>query len=297
MMQDVFQRVQLEDEPAYVVTRDLLYADDTLLASRHASNLQRLLAAVVEEGARYGLELNWSKTVQMQISTQECITIPGGDAIKCVRQAVYLGGLVTCDGRAKSEISRRLGECGRLFDTLHGLWAHASVTQVRKLEIYRACVVSKLVHSIESLWLLQADRARIDAFHCKCLRKIRAIRPSYVSRISNQTVLERNVRNPGRLRESRSCKGLGGNGGRHKPRKNIALAMHVEIWPVTRQKTTHQNPRYYVYTRMGSKKRHSCHLWRGLPGHLRPAGDQWNAVETISGALPDWILDSRRLLR
>ena len=55
----------MEHEPSYVVTRDMLYADDTVLVSRHAGNLQLLLERIIVEGKKCGLELNWDKTVQM----------------------------------------------------------------------------------------------------------------------------------------------------------------------------------------------------------------------------------------
>ena len=135
-------------------------------------NVQSVLNRLVEEGQKYGLEMNWSKTVQIQTSTSSTATQPNGEPIKSVREAVYLGGLITCDGRVAGEISRRIGECSRVFDKLEQIWAHAAVTTRRKLDIYAACVASKLLCSMESLWLLQADRARLDAFHCRRVRKL-----------------------------------------------------------------------------------------------------------------------------
>ena len=85
MLHDVFGSLDLGQEPEYIVTRDMLYADDTLLASSSADNLQIILSSIVEEGARYGLELNWSKTVQMRISTNEQVCCPSGEPIACVR--------------------------------------------------------------------------------------------------------------------------------------------------------------------------------------------------------------------
>ena len=58
LLHDVFLGLSLEDEPAYVVTRDVLYADDTLIVSKHASNVQAILSKIVSEGAKYGLEIN-----------------------------------------------------------------------------------------------------------------------------------------------------------------------------------------------------------------------------------------------
>jgi len=110
--------------------------------SRHPSNVQAILNKIVSEGAKYGLEMNWDKTVQMQVSLCGAVTRPCGAAIKCVREAVYLGGLITCDGRATREISRRLGESSRTFDQLQQVWKHAAITTRRKIEIYKYCVVA-----------------------------------------------------------------------------------------------------------------------------------------------------------
>ena len=146
--------------------------------------------AIVQEGAIYGLEINWSKTVQIQVCKQYVINRPDGNPIVQVREAVYLGGLVTCDGKAGRELVRRLGEGRRVFDGLEKIWSHAGITRSRKLQIYSACVVSKILYSMESLWLLQADRTRLDVSHYKCHREISGIPCSFISRVSNAEVLE-----------------------------------------------------------------------------------------------------------
>ena len=94
------------------------------------------------------------------------------------------------------EISRRLGECSRVIDKLAQIWAHAAFSTRRPIEIYTACVASKLLYSLESLWLLQADRARLDAFHCRCLRRMLGIPHSYYSRVTNQEVLRQAQEKP-----------------------------------------------------------------------------------------------------
>jgi len=140
LLHDVFSRLDLRDEPAFLVTRDVLYADDTLLASQHQENLQHMLNAIVEEGMKYGLELNWDKTVQIQISTGMRIARPDGGPISSVREAVYLGGLITCDGKVASELSRRIGEASGVFNKLRNMWSHACIGLSRKLKsTRRAC--------------------------------------------------------------------------------------------------------------------------------------------------------------
>ena len=88
-------------------------------------------------------------------------------------------------------MSRRLGEGSGVFQQLCKIWKHAAVSKARKMQIYASCVLSKVLSSLDSLWLLKADRARLDAFHCRCLRKILGIPHSSFSRISNATVLAR----------------------------------------------------------------------------------------------------------
>ena len=191
MLHDVYATTVLDIEPDFIVTHDVLYADDTLLASSSAANMQRLVNAVVQEGAPYGLEINWSKTIQIQVSTQQHIGRPDGGPIACVREGIYLGGMLTCDGKARRELVRRLGEGRRAFDGLCKVWSHAGISRARKLHIYMTCVASKVLYSMESLWLLKADRTKLDAFHYRCLRKVLGIPCSYLSRVPNWEVLER----------------------------------------------------------------------------------------------------------
>ena len=114
---------------------------------------------------------------------------PNCAPITCVREAVYLGGLISCDGEASRELSRRLGGVKPIFDSLAKVWSHTNITITRKKYLYMSCVTSKILYSLDSLWLLQADRRRLDAFHFRCLRKLLRIPCSYVSRIPNMEVL------------------------------------------------------------------------------------------------------------
>lgn len=92
-----------------------------------------------------------------------------GEDIGCTREAVYLGGPLTCDGRALREVVRRIGEAGSVFRKLQEVWKHAGVTRTQRL---MSCVVSKLMYSLVSMWLLQSERERLNAFHHRCLRRI-----------------------------------------------------------------------------------------------------------------------------
>ena len=51
----------------------------------------------------------------------------------------------------------------------------------RALTIYETCVLSKLLYSRDSVWLLRVERIRLDAFHCRSLRRIMGQRATGLS--------------------------------------------------------------------------------------------------------------------
>ena len=125
------------------------------------------------------------KTLLLSVRPQGDIYSPEGKPLKTVTQAVYVGGLITDDGRVHSEITRRLREAGQSFSKLSQVWKHA---RGKKKDIFDICVVSKLLYSLESLCLLQADRDRVDCFYIRKLRYIWNIKPSFISRILNDYI-------------------------------------------------------------------------------------------------------------
>ena len=70
-------------------------------------------------------------------------------------------------------------------------WSHANISLKRKVELYNAIVLPQLLYNLESLWLIQRDRHRLDSFHVQCLRRICRVPCAYVSRVSNQDIIDR----------------------------------------------------------------------------------------------------------
>ena len=176
------------DEPAFVISPDLLYADDTIILGNDAHRVQAHFSILVDEGRKYGLELNAAKTIMMQVNHNSRICHTSGEAIKIVDEAVYLGGLITSTANARPELTRRLGEARSVFRKLRQCWNHANITLKRKVELYQSIVLPKLLYNLESLWLNQDGKCRLNAFHVKCLRQICRIAPSFISRVPNAEV-------------------------------------------------------------------------------------------------------------
>ena len=173
----------------YLITPDVLYADDTMLVAEKPEYLQEHLNAVVRIGRTFGLDLNVGKTILLRIRSEANIQGPDGEFIPCQSSAVYLGGLLSVDGQPKSEVTKRLGEAKGAFEKIRSVWNHANLSKQRKIKVLEACVFSKLLYGLESCMLLQADRAKLDAFQARCLRRIVKIAPAYFSRVSNASVL------------------------------------------------------------------------------------------------------------
>ena len=106
-----------------------------------------------------------------------------GDLVTDDGSLTYLGGLLTGDGRADSELSRRIGMATGDFRCLQKFWGHAGIGRKRKLELFHALVVSKLVYGLSTMCFVKAQRRRLDGFYARCLRRVLGIPAAFVSRV------------------------------------------------------------------------------------------------------------------
>ena len=172
------------------ILAELLYADDTLLMGVNAASVERFMKAVSEAGAAYGLSLHWGKLQLLQVRCQESVHRPDGDKIDPKDSMTYLGATVADDGRIGRELARRLGMASSDFRAMAKMWKHTFVSRARKLEAFRAVIESKLLYGFSGAWLCKSERRRLDGFQNRCLRALWGIKSAYISRVSNQKVLE-----------------------------------------------------------------------------------------------------------
>ena len=64
----------------------------------------------------------------------------------------YLGALLSADGRADSEISRKIGTAFADFRQLQKLWNHARVSLRDKLHFFDALIASRLSYGLATIW-------------------------------------------------------------------------------------------------------------------------------------------------
>ena len=168
---------------------EILYADDTLIVDHRGDSAEPYMEAIANEGNHYGLVFNWNKLEYLCVGCSPSIAQPDGTAIKCVTSMNYVGGLLSSDANITSELGRKIGIAMHSFSNLQRIWSHANLPIRRKLALFKSLSLSKLQYGLESVWLNQCERKRLDAFHCKCIRRILKIRHSYYSRISNAQAL------------------------------------------------------------------------------------------------------------
>ena len=149
------------------------------------------MRAIEDHGREDGLQIHWGKVELVKVCTNQQVFKSDGTPFEAKESMIYLGSALHASGRSVTEISRRIGQAAAEFKLLSTVWKNAGVSLQRRLAVFDAVVISKLMYALSSAWLLQADLRRLNGFYCNCLRQILRIPPSYVSRISNAEVLSR----------------------------------------------------------------------------------------------------------
>ncbi|CAE8643324.1 unnamed protein product, partial [Polarella glacialis] len=148
------------------------------------------MQAVCQAGGNYGLQFNWGKLELMPVCCDADISNGRGEVIKKKRSIVYLGSLLSADGRPGPEVQIIIGAAKYGLETLSRVWSHTRIDIGKKFRILDACVISKLFYCLHTVWSNANEVRRLDRFYVKCLRKILHIPHSFISRVSNQSVLE-----------------------------------------------------------------------------------------------------------
>ena len=170
---------------------DLAFADDTLLMGVSLPHLTEFLQAVSSCGSHYGMSLHYDKFQLLQIHCEDDFIFPDGQRLKAAESMDYLGTALSADGRASSELCRRIGMAKADFNSLSKVWKHSSLSRRRKVHLYSSMIESKLLYGLSALVLTKADRRKLDGFQARCLRRACGILPSWLCRVSNNQVLEK----------------------------------------------------------------------------------------------------------
>ena len=89
--------------------------------------------------------------VLLMIGSSDDILDENGESVSVEEAAIYLGSLLIIDRRPRTELSRRLAEAGKTFDSLVAVWNHSNLSISYGIRVFSACVIRKLVYSLESM--------------------------------------------------------------------------------------------------------------------------------------------------
>ena len=130
---------------------EVLFADDTLIVDEHGDLAEQYMYCIRDEGLRYGLDFNWDKLSFISVNCSPRIRKPNGDSVKQVQSMVYLGALLTSDGRVASELGRKIGLAYSDFAALQRIWSHANIPLQKKIVIFNTLILSKQLYSLETI--------------------------------------------------------------------------------------------------------------------------------------------------
>ena len=89
-----------------------------------------------------------------------------------------------------SKIAQKIGRATQDFKSLKQFWNHCYIPVKFKYIVFTACIIQRLLYSLEGAWLNKHLSRKLDGFYCKCLRQILKISPSFISRVSNNYILK-----------------------------------------------------------------------------------------------------------
>lgn len=148
------------------------------------------MSYIQQAGENDYLCFTWRKLELLQARCEAATAKPDGNVVVSKDSIVYLGSLLSKNGKIGPELGRRLGAAKSDFCTLAKVWSHSNISMQKKLKVFDACGTSKQLCCLRTAWLNSSELGKLNAFHARSLCKIAGIPNSYLRRISNDTVLE-----------------------------------------------------------------------------------------------------------
>jgi hypothetical protein len=167
---------------------DLDYADDTCLLAHSTRAMQITLKRLVREAAKVGLKINISKSKKMHITMKnntETLYIQGQTTDR-VTQFIYLERIIDGTGGTEADVATRIRKVQAEFSMLSNIWKSAAYSIQTKLRNFNTNVKAVLLYGCETWENSRSNKAKLQVFINKCLRKI--LRIFWPDQISNSAL-------------------------------------------------------------------------------------------------------------
>ena len=158
---------------------NLRYADDTALLAGNEKELSELISKINEVGKQFGMKINIKKTKTMVVSKKpnspKINFAIDGEQIEQVASYMYLGSLITEDGRSEKEIKRRIMIARSTFTNMRTLLSCRGINLKTRLRAIKCYIWPTLFYGAETWTTTKSLLSRLDAFDMWVYRSFKNI--------------------------------------------------------------------------------------------------------------------------
>jgi hypothetical protein len=152
-LEEVFRRVNLEGKGINIngeYLSHLRFADDIVLISHSASELENMIEALHAESLKIGLKMNMKKTkVMFNSHIVEGNIRMAGQTIEIVNEYTYLGQLITMSSDRTDEISRRIAAGWGAYTKYREIMK-SKMPICLKRRVYNQCIQPAMVYGCQT---------------------------------------------------------------------------------------------------------------------------------------------------
>ena len=172
---------------------NLRYADDTALLAGNEKELSEVTSKINEVGKQFGMTINTKKTkamvVSMKPNSPKINIAIDGQHIEQVTSYMYIGSLITEDGRSEKETKRRRMIARTTFANMRTLLSCRGINPKTRLRSTKCYIWPTLYYRAEIWTIIKYLLSRLDA--CEMWVYRRVLKISWTEKIANGEVLKR----------------------------------------------------------------------------------------------------------
>ena len=143
----------------------------------------------------FGLTISTTKTEVMHQTApgkpyhEPCVTVKGQN-LQVVDHSTYLGSTLSREANIDAEVNNRIAKASAAFGRLrNNVWERRGISTGTKLKVYRAVVLTTLLHACETWTVYSRHAKQLNHFHTSCLRRL--LRIKWQDKIPDSEVLRR----------------------------------------------------------------------------------------------------------
>ncbi|CAG9133292.1 unnamed protein product [Plutella xylostella] len=138
---------------------NLRFADDIVLFSHSAPELQQMLRELSTASLEVGLMMNRSKTKVMTNSTKRRVEVDGQE-IQYVNEYIYLGQIASFENRQDKEIDRRIENAWKSFWSMKSLMK-GNLPLSLKRKLIDMCILPVLTYGAQTWSLTESQKSKL----------------------------------------------------------------------------------------------------------------------------------------